>query len=102
MHPLRFPNSGIRASEGNKEEGRPTTASPMQGRPPMAKPQPRPPTRGSSLYGRLAPLARAAAHKGGAYGHDRLWPSCRGGSRPWAHLQRGSAAGLPQGAASHD
>ncbi|RZS00246.1 hypothetical protein BHM03_00029911 [Ensete ventricosum] len=76
MHPLKFPNSGIRAkvfvrkigfklrvmrlnrvesfyvfllhfrSEGNEEEGRPTTASPMQDRQPTARPQLRPPARG--------------------------------------------------------
>ncbi|RWW16389.1 hypothetical protein GW17_00019731 [Ensete ventricosum] len=31
MHPLRFPNSGIRAKKDSEEEGRPATASPHAG-----------------------------------------------------------------------
>ncbi|RZS21386.1 hypothetical protein BHM03_00054019 [Ensete ventricosum] len=52
----------------SKEDGQPT---PMQGRPPIARPRPRRPTRGlpamarASPYGRLMPLAGAAARKGG-------------------------------------
>ncbi|RWV77451.1 hypothetical protein GW17_00061716 [Ensete ventricosum] len=95
MHPLRFPNNGIRAkvfvqkidfklrvmrlyrvesfyafllrfcSEGSKEEGRP---APMQGRPPTARPRPRPASKGRSPAG-------AAARRGGACGHGGLWPA---------------------------
>ncbi|RZS15417.1 hypothetical protein BHM03_00047254 [Ensete ventricosum] len=81
--------------------GQPRPA-PMQGRPPMVRPQPRPPTRGqltaarASPQGRPASLAGAAAHKGGAYVHDRLQPARRGDSRPRAHPL---AAWRPQGAA---
>ncbi|RWV85222.1 hypothetical protein GW17_00053002 [Ensete ventricosum] len=76
MHPLKFPNSGIRAKvfmrkigfklyvirlyrvesfyvfllrfrrEGSEEEGRQPRPTPLQGRPPTARPQPRPPARG--------------------------------------------------------
>ncbi|RWV76791.1 hypothetical protein GW17_00062486 [Ensete ventricosum] len=83
MLPLRFRNSVIRAkifvqkisfklrvmrlnrvesfyafllhfySKGNEEEGRPATASPMYGRPPMARPRPRPPCKGVAGYGQV-------------------------------------------------
>ncbi|RWV78711.1 hypothetical protein GW17_00060271 [Ensete ventricosum] len=47
------------------------------GRPPTAKPRPRPPTRGrlaairASPKGRLVPLTGAAVRRCGAYGHSR-------------------------------
>ncbi|RWV81334.1 hypothetical protein GW17_00057260 [Ensete ventricosum] len=115
MHPLKFPDSGIRAkvfvrkigfklrvmrlyrielfyvfllhfrSEGNEEEGQPATTNPHAG----------PATHGqaaarASPKGGLAMPARAIADRG----HDRLRPAHRGGSR----LQRGAHMGLPPAA----
>ncbi|RZS17882.1 hypothetical protein BHM03_00050086 [Ensete ventricosum] len=138
MHLLRFPNSVIGAkvfvrkidfklrvmrlnriesfytflfhfhSEGSEEEGRPATASPIQGRPPTPAREASAAHSGSSPQGRPAPLTGAAARRGGACGHGRLWPAHRGDSRSWAHplavrrRQRGSVVGRPQGAAAHD
>ncbi|RWV84892.1 hypothetical protein GW17_00053362, partial [Ensete ventricosum] len=104
MHSLRFPNSGIRAkvfmrkigfkllvmrlnrvewfytfllhfrSEGNEEEGRPTTASP-----PCRTGRPRPSRSQGPLQGgggrpaaaRASPQGAVAARRGGTYGQKR-------------------------------
>ncbi|RWV77067.1 hypothetical protein GW17_00062161 [Ensete ventricosum] len=102
MHPLRFPNSGIRdnvfvrkigfklrvmrlnrvesfyafllhfCSEGSKEEGRLATASPHVG---PARPRPRPPTRGWATAARAIPQG-ATDRKGQSsptQGQRRRW-----------------------------
>ncbi|RZR89744.1 hypothetical protein BHM03_00017521 [Ensete ventricosum] len=110
-------------SQGSEEEGRPATASPHVGSATHGQAAAKAPYkgavgygqgqpareagaahRGSGLQARSTPLVRAAAHRGGACGHGRLRPARRGSNRRRAHplvawcLQRGSAAGLPQGA----
>ncbi|RZS14449.1 hypothetical protein BHM03_00046158 [Ensete ventricosum] len=111
MHPLRFPNNGIRAKAVRRRGGQPRLA-PMQDRPPTARPQPRPPTRGQPAAARASPQGRptllvgAAARMGNSYGHSQLRPARRGGSRPRAHPlaarrpQKGSVVGRLQGAAA--
>ncbi|RRT38976.1 hypothetical protein B296_00053864 [Ensete ventricosum] len=49
--------------------------TPMQGRPPTARPRPRPAYKGRSP-------ARVAARRGDACEHSGLWPAHKGGSRP--------------------
>ncbi|RRT32923.1 hypothetical protein B296_00030885 [Ensete ventricosum] len=77
MHPLRFPNSSIRA------KGQPAREADVA-------------PKCSSSQGRPAPLAGATTRRGGACGHDRLRPANKGNTR-----KRGRAAGRPQGAAAH-
>ncbi|RWV87288.1 hypothetical protein GW17_00050734 [Ensete ventricosum] len=60
------------AYEGN-EEGRLATA----------RPRPRPARKGR-------PSAGTATRKGGAYGHDRLRPTHKGGNRPQRGARKGS------------
>ncbi|RRT37094.1 hypothetical protein B296_00051015 [Ensete ventricosum] len=65
-------------SEGNKEEGRPATASPHAV-----------PTTHGQAVARANPQG-AIARRGGAYGHDGLWPAHWGDS----HWQRSARKGL--------
>ncbi|RWW72704.1 hypothetical protein BHE74_00019474 [Ensete ventricosum] len=90
----------------------------MQGRPPMARPQPMPPARGrlaavsGSPKGRPAwgqqPAGAVLAGKSTAHGHGRLRPARRGGSRPLSqllaarHPQRGLTARHPRGTTTCD
>ncbi|RRT66041.1 hypothetical protein B296_00005844 [Ensete ventricosum] len=120
MHQLRFPNNDIRAkvfvrkidfklrvmrlnrvelfytfllyfsSEGSEEERRPTTATPMQGRPPTARPRPRPPCKGAVGCGQGLPIRDVDAARRGRSPQGRPMPliraeTRRGGSRPRAH-----------------
>ncbi|RWV78991.1 hypothetical protein GW17_00059941 [Ensete ventricosum] len=105
MHPLRFSNSGIRAkvfmrkigfklcdkivlrkivlrifvafSQQKQRGGRggQPWPTPMQGRPPTARPRPRPAHKGR-------PPAGVAARRGDACKHGGLRPARKGGSRP--------------------
>ncbi|RWW44725.1 hypothetical protein BHE74_00049495 [Ensete ventricosum] len=84
MHPLRFPNSGIRAKVfvrkidfklRSKEEGRLATANPHAV-----------PTTHGQAAARANPQG-AIARRGGAYGHDGLRPAHWGDSR-WQRSAR--------------
>ncbi|RWV81353.1 hypothetical protein GW17_00057233 [Ensete ventricosum] len=72
MHPLMFPNSGIRAKRrqrgGGAASGGQPRLAPMQGQPPTARPRPRTPVRGW-------PVAAMVARKGGQRRpqEQRLW-----------------------------
>ncbi|RWW41354.1 hypothetical protein BHE74_00053160 [Ensete ventricosum] len=109
MHPLRFPNSGIRAnvfvrkigfklrvmrlyrvesfyafllrfrSEGNEEEGRPATT----------RPHARPATDGQAAA-KASPQG-AVARRGGACGHGMLRPARKGSSRPQRDTRKGAS-----------
>ncbi|RWW01782.1 hypothetical protein GW17_00035161 [Ensete ventricosum] len=110
-------------SEGNEEEGREAATNPHVG--PATHGQAKGPCkgaidcsqgqpareadvarRGSSPHGRPTLLMGAAARRGGACEHDKLWPTRRGGSCPRAHSlaaqhpQRRPAPRHPQGAAA--
>ncbi|RWV82448.1 hypothetical protein GW17_00056053, partial [Ensete ventricosum] len=54
-----FPNSGIRAKAARRSGGQPRPA-PMQGRPPIDRPWPRPPARGQLATARASPKGRPA------------------------------------------
>ncbi|RWW56918.1 hypothetical protein BHE74_00036328 [Ensete ventricosum] len=68
MHPLRFPNSGIIAKGVKRRGGQPRPA-PMQGRPPKARPWPRPPAIGRLVAARASMKGRPVVPaRGDAYG----------------------------------
>ncbi|RRT39236.1 hypothetical protein B296_00033083 [Ensete ventricosum] len=71
MHPLRFFNSGIGTKAVGRRGGQPRPAA-MQGRPPTARPRPRP------------------THRGGACGHGELRPARKGSNRPQLDTCKGA------------
>ncbi|RZS04903.1 hypothetical protein BHM03_00035300 [Ensete ventricosum] len=79
-------------SEDSEEEGRPTTASPHARLATHGQAAAKAPCKGATDYSRASlqgsptPLARAAAYRGDACGHDQLQPASGGGSHPRAHL----------------
>ncbi|RWW00589.1 hypothetical protein GW17_00036442 [Ensete ventricosum] len=70
MHPLRFPNSGIRAKAARRRGSQPRPA-PMQGRPPTARAE-----ANDTHKGRQPPAGRSAAP-----GHNHLQHDTRKGGR---------------------
>ncbi|RZR94126.1 hypothetical protein BHM03_00022753 [Ensete ventricosum] len=108
MLPLRFPNSGIRAKatrSGGQPPVGPTTYGQVVAKAPPAR-EADTARRSNNLQGRLKPFAGVAARRDGACRHGWLRPARSGGNRPRAdplaacRLQRGLAAGCPQGAAT--
>ncbi|RZS23021.1 hypothetical protein BHM03_00055860 [Ensete ventricosum] len=90
MHPLMFPNSGIRAKRrqrgGGAASGGQPRLAPMQGQPPTARPRPRTPVRGWPVAAMASPQGRPAAPAGAApvgrsaaCGHSRLKRGARKG-----------------------
>ncbi|RWW53101.1 hypothetical protein BHE74_00040434, partial [Ensete ventricosum] len=97
MHPLRFPNSGIRAKRKQRGGG-----AVSHDQPPCGANHPRPgrgqgPLQGGGWLrpGSAVPAGRSVTHR-----HDRLWPAYRGsnclqrGAREGGRLQ-GARKGLP-------
>ncbi|RWV89392.1 hypothetical protein GW17_00048459 [Ensete ventricosum] len=62
IHPLRLPNSAIRAKATRRgDQPRP---APMQGRPPTVRPRPKSPARGQPIAARVSPQGRPTSLAG--------------------------------------